>query len=135
MRMAALLVMIVAIVLQTAAVRADIRVLGAIPDAYWGRWSLGESCKDGNAEAIVLSAKTYAGPLGQCEVASVTETASPKGSIYSARLLCSGSDKAKEKSPAYLIIRPDDANRISVGPGFTNTKAYQRCLESAPASK
>ena len=37
------------------------------------------------------------------------------------------------RSPA--VLRPGDANQISVGPGFENLRAYQRCSESTPASK
>lgn len=134
MHKAAPLVIIAAFTLHAADARGDIRAISGIPDAYWGKWAPNaESCKEGDAEAIVLSGKAYAGPLGTCEVTSVTETASPKGSIYSARLLCSSS--GKNKTATYLIIRPGDANQISLGPQFTSVKPYQRCSENTPASK
>jgi len=77
MRKAALLVFIAAFVPQAAAAaKGGIKVLNSIPDAYWGTWApgVGRPCKEGDTEAIVLSAKAYAGPLGKCDVASVSET-------------------------------------------------------------
>jgi hypothetical protein len=136
MRKAALLVLIAALALYAAAARGDIKVLGSIPSAYWGRWAPGvESCKDGDQEALVLSAKAYAGPLGKCDIASVRETPSPKGTTYSVRLLCADPKQAHTKTPVNLIIRPGDANQISVGPGFESLKGHQRCSESTPDSK
>jgi len=136
MRKAALLVLIAAFAPHAVGAKGGIKVLNSIPDAYWGRWAPGvESCKDGDTEALVLSAKAYAGPLGKCDIVSVSETPSPKGPTYSARLRCADPRQAQKKPPANLIIRPGEANQISVGPGFESLKAYQRCSESTPASK
>ena len=112
-------------------------MLDSIPDAYWGTWAAGiESCKNGDTEAIVLSAKAYAGPLGKCVIiGSVSETPSSRGSTYSARLQCADPKQAQKKTPANLIIRGGDANQISIGPGLESLKVYQRCSESTPASK
>jgi len=127
----------VALVPHAAVARGGgIKALKSIPDAYWGKWVPGSaSCNDGDTEAIVLSAKAYAGPLGKCDVASVSEAPSPKGTTYSARLHCAGSGQSPKNTPANLIIRPGDAGQISVGPGFESLKAYQRCSEGTPASK
>jgi hypothetical protein len=84
--------------------------------------------------AAVLSAKVYQGPLGKCDVAAVSEIASPKGPTYSARLRCADPAQARKKTPANFIIRPGEANRISAGPGFDSLSAYQRC-SGAPAAK
>jgi len=73
--------------------------------------------------------------LGKCDVASVSETPSLKGSTYSARLRCADPGQAQKKTPANLIIRSGEANQISFGPDFDSLKAYQRCSESTPASK
>ena len=137
MRKVALLVFIAAFAPQAgAAARGGIKVLNSIPDAYWGTWAPGVGpCKDGDTEAIVLSAKAYAGPLGKCDVASVSETPSLKGSTYSARLQCADPGQAQKKTPANLIIRSGDANQISVGPAFESLRNYQRWSESTPASK
>ena len=133
----ALLVLLAAFAPQAAAARgAGIKAIGAIPEAYWGKWASGvEPCKSGDTEIIVLSAKAYTGPLGKCDVASVSETASPKGPTYSARLQCTDSSQIQKKTSANLIIRPGDANRISVGSAFESLRAYQRCSEKTPASK
>ena len=125
MRKVALLVFIAAFAPSAAAAKGGIKRLDSIPDAYWGKWA--PSCKDGDAEAIILAAKAYTGPSGACDVASVSETPSPKGSTYSARLQCADARQTPTKAPAYLIIRSVDANQISVGPGFESLKTYQRC--------
>jgi len=131
----ALLVFIAAFAPQAAAAGGT-KVIGAIPEAYWGKWAPGaEPCEGGGTEVIVLSAKAYAGPLGKCGVASVSETPSPKGSIYSARLQCTDSSQTQKKTSANLIIRPGEANQISVGSTFENLRAYQRCSEKTPPSQ
>jgi hypothetical protein len=133
---AALLVLIAAFAPHAVGARGGIKVLDSIPDAYWGTWAPGVGpCKDGDTEAIVLAAKAYAGPLGKCDVASVSETPSLKGSTYSARLRCADPGQAQKKTTANLIIRSGDANQISVGPAFESLRNYQRCSESTPASK
>jgi hypothetical protein len=138
MRKIAVLVLIAATLAPHAlsAKGGGIKVLNSIPDVYWGRWAPGvESCNDGDTEALLLSGKAYAGPLGKCDIASVSEIPNPKGSTYSARLQCTDPSRAQKKTPTNLIIRPGEANQISVGPGFDSLKAYQRCSESAPAPK
>ena len=124
-KVVALLVFLAAFAPSAAAPKGGIKRLDSIPDAYWGKWA--PSCKDGDAEAIILAAKAYTGPLGACDVASVSETASPKGPTYSARLQCADAKQASMKTTANLIIRPAEANQISVGPGFESLKTYQRC--------
>jgi hypothetical protein len=137
MRKAALLVFIAAFAPQAAAARGGgVKVIESIPEAYWGTWAPGAGpCKDGDKAAIVLSAKAYAGPLGTCDVAAVSEIPSPKGSTYSARMQCADPAQAQKKTTANLIIRPGNADQISVGPGFESLKAYQRCSASTPAAK
>jgi hypothetical protein len=132
-----LLAFIAAFAPQAAAVgKGGIKVINSIPDTYWGTWVPGgASCKDEDTEAIVLSAKAYTGSLGKCDVVSVSETPSPKGTTYSARLQCADPRQAQKKAPANLIIRVGEANRISMGPEFNSLKTYQRCSESTPASK
>ena len=135
MHKAALLAFVAAFAPQAVIAKGGIKVLNAIPEAYWGTWAPGAgACTDGDKAAIVLSAKGYQGPLGTCDVAAVSEIATPKGPTYSARLRCGDPAQAK-KTPANVIIRPGDANQISVGPGFQSLKVYQRCSENAPAAK
>ena len=130
----ALLVLIAAIAPQAAAAR--VKVIGAIPEDYWGEWTSGvEPCKSGDTEVLVLSAKTYAGPLGKCDVVSVSETPGPNGATYSARLQCTDSSQTQKKTSANLIMRPGDANQIAVGSTFKSLRDYQRCSEKTPASK
>jgi hypothetical protein len=125
---AALLALIAAFAPHAVGARGGIKVLSSIPDTYWGKWAPAvESCKGGDTEALMLSAKAYAGPLGTCDIVSVSETPSPKGSTYSARLQCADPRQEQKKTPANLIIRPGEANQISVGPEFESLKVYRRC--------
>jgi hypothetical protein len=133
-RKAVLLMFFAAIAPQAAAGKGGIKMLNSIPESYWGTWAPNTGpCKDGDAAAIVISAKAYAGPLGKCEIASVGESPSPKGPIYSARLQCADPVQANKKTTVNLIIRPGDNSQISLGSGFENLKVYQRCSRSTAA--
>ena len=124
----ALLVLIAAFAAQTAAAR--VKVVGEIPEDYWGEWTSGvEHCNSGDTKVLVLSAKTYAGPLGKCDVVSVAETPGQNGATYSARLLCTDSSQTPKKTSANLIMRPGDGGQIAVGSTFENLRDYQRCSE------
>src|SRR6516162_2518846 len=95
----ALVVLIAAILPQAAAAR--VKVVGEIPEDYWGEWTSGVApCKSGDTEVLVLSAKAYAGPLGKCDVVSVAETPGQNGATYSARLLCTDASKTQKKTSA-----------------------------------
>ena len=126
-----LLALIAAIAPQTVAAR--VKVVGEIPQDYWGEWTPGvEPCKSGDTEVLVLSAKAYAGPLGKCDVKSVSETPGQNGATYSARMLCTNSSQKQKKTSANLIMRPGDANQIAVGSKFESLTNYQRCPEKTP---
>ena len=106
----------------------------SIPEPYWGTWSTGEgACGEGDKAAIVLSAKTYVGPSGSCAVDYVSETPSPNGATYSARLLCPGTAKAKKV--VNLIFRSDGTDGISAGATFAGLKAHRRCPANSPPAK
>ena len=110
--------------------------LNSVPEVYWGTWAPGEGeCGAGVKTAIVLSAKTYAGPSGTCAVDYVSETASPKGALFSARLLCPTPGAQAKKTVVNLMFRSDGAEQVSFGPGFAGLKAYRRCAVTAPATK
>lgn len=135
MRGTLLVALIVALSLQVAAAR-EIRH-DAMPEAFWGTWAPGSNaCKDGDTSAIVLSARAYAGPSGNCAIAYVTEIPGRGGAIYSARMSCAGSGaQAQKQTIANLIIRADNAEQISVGPSFENLAAHHRCAAAAPSGK
>ena len=134
MRKAVLLVFVAAFAPQ--AVSAHVVRHNSVPETYHGTWAPDSAaCKDEKV-TIVLSAKAYAGPAGNCVVDYVSETAEPKGSTFSARMQCSDPrGQAQKKMIANLIMRPDGADRISVGSTFESLKTYQRCSQSAPAGK
>jgi hypothetical protein len=134
MRGKLLVALIVALSLQVAAAREIRR--DAMPEAFWGTWAPGDACKQGDASAIVLSAKAYAGPSGNCAIAYVTEIPGRGGAIYSARMSCAGSGaQAQKRSIANLIMRADSAEQISVGPSFENLTVHHRCAAAAPSGK
>jgi hypothetical protein len=131
-RTALVLMAVVAVAPQVA--RAHVVRHNSVPEAYWGTWSPGAACSADDKSAIVLAAKTYVGPAGNCSVDYVSETATPKGSTYSARLLCPGTG-ARKKTVANLIFRSDADGGISAGPTFESLKAHRRCSTSDPAAK
>ena len=81
---------------------------------------------------IVLSPKEYASPAGTCAIETVIETPGRDSPIYSARMLCSGSGAQAQRN---LIIRPEGAGQISVGPTFEGLVAHRRCPASVPPAK
>ncbi len=102
----------------------------AIPEAFRGTWATStDSCKNGSGSQIVLSAKSYAGPAGRCDVDYVMEVPGP---VYSARMRCSGAEP-QAKTIANLIIRPGKDGQISLGPTFDKVVAHRRCPEAEPA--
>jgi hypothetical protein len=109
----------------------------SIPQAYWGTWTTRDGgCGDAGKAAVVLSAKAYVSPAGNCTVDSVSETPSEHGPTYSARLQCTAAvGRTQKKSAANLIIRPDGAGHISAGPGFDKLASYQRCDAGGAGAK
>jgi hypothetical protein len=125
MRIAGIAVALTA--LAATAVLADIVRHASVPERLLGSWAeSADGCGPDDKTVIVLSAKAYEGADGKCAVDWVSETAGPRGPIYSARLRCS--DPPPGKSPIFdLIIRPDDAKTISVGLNFDSLKVYRKC--------
>jgi hypothetical protein len=129
-------VLIFAAALVPQAVSAHVVRHNSVPETYQGTWAPDSAACNDEKAIIVLSAKAYAGPAGSCVVDYVSETAEPAGSTFSARMQCSRlQGQVQAKIIANLIMRPDGADRISVGPTFESLKAYQRCSGSAPAGK
>ena len=103
----------------------------AIPEAFRGTWATSEdACKDASKDAsksrTVLSAKSYEGPAGRCDVDFVMEVPGRGGAIYSARMRCHGAPPQTNRV-ANLIIRPGDGGQISLGPTFESVAAHRRC--------
>jgi hypothetical protein len=120
--------LVVSIAISSPAAIADVKRHASIPEALQGSWATSaDACRSADKSAVALAAKTYAGPAGNCTVMWVSETASPGGAIYSARLRCPNQRTQQEWSESDLVIRPDDTDQISVGPDFSSLKIYQRC--------
>jgi hypothetical protein len=125
MRIASILVAVV--VLASHAALADIKRHASVPESLQGTWAAGSGgCKADDKSVIVLAAKTYSGADTKCSIDWVSETAGPRGPNYSAHMQCPG--PAGQKALASnLIIRPDSADRISIGADFSHLAVYQRC--------
>jgi hypothetical protein len=106
-----------------------------IPEAFLGTWATTpDGCKDGGKNGgkdaakspIVLAARSYAGPAGNCDVDYVMETPGRGGAIYSVRMHC---QPAQQKTKVFtnLIIRQGDGEQISLGPTFESLAAHRRC--------
>src|SRR5262245_46025333 len=122
-------VMRIAIVLAVAAAFASPAVADvrhpSVPERLWGSWSASsDGCGAGDKSVIVLAAKSYDSAGAKCAVDWVNETAGPRGPIYSAHVRCPGQSPQQATN---VIIRPDDAQQISVGPNFGSLKPYRKC--------
>jgi hypothetical protein len=107
---------------------ADIVRHGSIPESYTGTW-IASAGAEPDKSVIVLSGKTYVSPEASCSVDWVSQPAGVRGSIYSAHLQCfNPAERAGNKTVANLIIRPENFNRIAVGPEFTSLKIFHRCF-------
>jgi hypothetical protein len=114
--------------LASQAIAAHVKRLGSIPESLQGSWApTAESCASDEKSVIALSGKEYAGAQGKCAIAWVSETASPRGPVYAAQLRCPDAPPSQKTSASNLIIRPEEANRISIGSSFDNLKVYQKC--------
>jgi hypothetical protein len=127
MRITAPLVCLVLLIPHAA--MSDIKRHASIPEALQGSWAPGaDKCGTDDKSVVILSAKEYAGAQGKCPVDWVSETASPRGPVYSAHLRCPDPPPGQKASASSLIIRPEEANRISIGSSFGNLKVYQKCV-------
>jgi hypothetical protein len=120
--------LIVLIAISSQAAIADIKRHASVPEALQGSWAASaDACKSADKSGISLGANAYVGPAGNCTVLWLSETAGPQGAIYSVHLRCPNDRTQQEWSESDLVVRPDDANQISVGPDFSSLKTYQRC--------
>jgi len=114
-------------ILSSSAAIADIKRHQSVPEALQGSWALAaDDCGAADKPVVVLSAKAYAGADAKCSVDWVSETPSPRGPVYSARLRCPG-QAAKAPTASNLIIRPEGADKVSIGASFADLKVYQKC--------
>ena len=99
----------------------------SLPETFWGTWAPASAACDGAADAVTLAANAYTAGKTTCTIEAVSETPSPKGSTYSARMQCQDQAKAKKAVASNLIIRADGAERVSMGPTFSRLRVFQRC--------
>jgi hypothetical protein len=114
---------------------ADIVRSGSFPERYTGTWVADAGTAPDNP-VIVLSAKMYFSSQATCSAVWVSQTASARGSIYSAHLQCLKlAEGGENKTMANLIIWPETVNRIAVGSEFTSLKIYHRCSATCESQR
>jgi hypothetical protein len=133
MRITGLLAVVVVLSSQPA---VAVKRHASIPEPLRGSWARSaDACQNEDKSAFVLSATAFSGSEGSCSVLWVSETASVRGPIYSARLRCTN-QRSQKRSESNVIIRPDDgANQISMGADFSSLETYRRCSPSEPAKR
>jgi hypothetical protein len=92
-----------------------------------GTWAQSaDLCVKDDKSNFAISASSYNGPDGSCNVEAVIETPSPKGTNYSVRGRCTATpqDQPHVKN---VIMRQDTADQLSIGTSFEDLKPYQRC--------
>jgi len=113
---------------------ADVVRHGSLPEAYWGTW-VGAAERATESPVIVLSAKSYVSGEASCSVDWVSQTASARGSVYSAHLQCRNrARKPNERAAENLIIRPNGIDWIEVGSEYANLEPYRRCSAACGAT-
>jgi hypothetical protein len=121
--------------LISTAATADVVRHGSLPETYWGTW-VGAAEPGTESSVIVLSAKSFVSDGASCSVVWVSQTASARGSVYSAHLQCTNrASKAGEWAAANLIIRPNSVDQIEVGSEYVALKPYRRCSAICPATR
>src|SRR5262249_10295349 len=112
---------------------ADVVRHGSFPEAYWGTW-VGTSKTATDSRVIVLSAKSYLSSEASCSVDWVSQTASARGSVYSAHVRCTDRvSKENGNTAGIIIVRPNSVDRIEVGSEYATLKPYRRCSSPCPA--
>jgi len=113
---------------------ADVVRHDSLPETYWGTW-VGAAEPGTKRSVIVLSARSYFSGGASCSVDWVAQTASARGSVYSAHLQCADrAGKPGKRVSANLIIRPDSVDQIEVGSEYVNLKPYRRCSATCSAT-
>jgi hypothetical protein len=109
--------------------------IASIPELLWGTWAPNaDACNDPDKLAVVLSAKSYKSSQASCDLVEISETPGPNGPTYSARSQCTSRGQT-QPTVSILIFRPEDSNRISIGPDFESLKVHQKCSASQPVTR
>jgi hypothetical protein len=113
---------LVATLLSSAASAQDVRHRNW-PGAVRGTWATSaELCKGSGNSRIVVSARQYSGPQGNCRVDWVEELPAAQGPIYSGHSRCGTPARTMN-----LILWPKGAGVVAIGPDFDHLNTYRRC--------
>jgi len=102
----------------------------AFPNALVGTWALSaQFCAAKDKSNIVITSAGYRAAGEDCAVNWIVETAGAAGPNYSVRAACSDPSNPSAKRAENLIMRPQGADRLSVGASFESQQPYQRCAD------
>lgn len=125
MRVAAFVSAISAMALQAAV--ADEVHRNMFATGLIGTWAQSaDLCAKDDKSNFSIAASTYTGPDGSCDVQTIVEMASPKGTHYSVRGRCTATPQDQPRFVSTLM-QPDGADAMSIGNSFEDLKPYQRC--------
>jgi hypothetical protein len=95
--------------------------------ALLGTWAQSaDLCARNDKSNFAISASSYNGPDGSCNVEVIVETAGAKGTNYSVRGRCTATPQ-DQPHVVNVIMRQADDNQLAIGTSFEDLKAYQRC--------
>jgi hypothetical protein len=91
-----------------------------------GTWAQSaDLCAKDDKSNFSISASSYNGPDGSCNVEAVYETPSPKGANYAVRGRCTATPK--DQPHVVNVIMRLEGDQLSIGTSFEDLKPYQRC--------
>jgi hypothetical protein len=100
-----------------------------IPKDAWGTWapSPDQCTSDDKSKLLFIKEGGSSGPIADCAVEYVVETAGANGPIYSSHLRCTDKNNpAKVTEMAYIVI-PHGQESMSVGADFDHLRTFYRC--------
>jgi len=98
------------------------------PAVLIGTWApSAELCAAKDKSSITIAATGYSTADGKCSVGWIVETAGSRGPNYAVHAQCEGDAQKARADVVNVILRPESADRVSIGKSFTDLKPYLRC--------
>ena len=93
-----------------------------------GRWApSAELCAAKDKSNVTIAADGYSTADGKCSVRWIVGPAGWLGPNYAVHARCEGDGQAAKADVVNMILRPESADRVSIGTSFTDLKPYLRC--------
>jgi hypothetical protein len=98
------------------------------PNVLVGTWaSSADLCAAKDKSNITVAADSYSTADGKCSVRWIVETPGSRGPNYAVHAQCEADGRAARADVINMILRPEGADKISIGKSFTDLKPYLRC--------